>query len=268
MESLDDRWNNQVDNFHMKVNKLRCDMNEYKKGCYNAYNLRNNKNDVFEHLQNNNMKRRELIHMNNNYEINNYLKKPHNQTYILKDDKNSNVNDVTFPVSKNISNKVIKTNEEKILENKCCFKLNVRNKRKNEKIIKINEKRWLIATKHVKIERVNKTGIEQNEEEKNKKDKNRYIYLEGEEGNLHLYPMYSDSEVGFENISHIEDESLSKVKKENQDDDDIMTTKHLAQWSSDIVHKYLEEAIEKTKSIFQNFNMESRQKEIFKRIKL
>ncbi|EUR65328.1 hypothetical protein PFBG_04942, partial [Plasmodium falciparum 7G8] len=86
--------------------------------------------------------------------------------------------------------------------------------------------------------------------------------------NLHLYPMYSDSEVGFENISHIEDESLSKVKKENQDDDDIMTTKHLAQWSSDIVHKYLEEAIEKSKSIFQNCNMESRQEEIFKRIKL
>ncbi|ETW34427.1 hypothetical protein PFTANZ_04850 [Plasmodium falciparum Tanzania (2000708)] len=145
MESLDERWNNQVDNFHIKVNKLRCDMNEYKKGCYNTYNLRNNKNDVFPHLQNNNMKRRELINMNNNYEIKNYLKKPHNQTYILKDNKYVNVDDITFPVSKNISNKVIKTNDEKILENKCCFKLNVRNKRKNEKVIKINEKRWLIG---------------------------------------------------------------------------------------------------------------------------
>ncbi|SBT79529.1 conserved Plasmodium protein, unknown function, partial [Plasmodium malariae] len=115
-------------------------------------------------------------------------------------------------------------------------------------------------------EKVNDTEKEKILEKANTA-KHKLLYLEGEEGNMHVYPIYSDAETGFECISHIEDESLSKVKKENQDDDDIKTTKHLAQWSSDVVHKYLEEAIERTKFIFESSNMKCRHEEIFRRIK-
>ncbi|CRG93983.1 conserved Plasmodium protein, unknown function [Plasmodium gallinaceum] len=261
METLDYRWNDKIENFNLKINKLRNEINDFKKNSINAYSLKN-KNVYFSKL-NNNVKRRELININN-YEVRNYLNKTNNTTYILKDDKNSKMVNVIFPTSKNTSNKIIKTNDRKFCENKSLTKFNLRNKRKNEKVIKINEKRWLIATKHAKVKKLDTTEKENLENKKS--GKNRFLYLEGEEGNLHVYPVYSDSEVGFESISQIEDESLSKIKKENQDDDDIETTKHLAQWSSDLVHKYLLEAIENTKLIFKCSNVKCRHEEIFKRI--
>ncbi|CRH00733.1 conserved Plasmodium protein, unknown function [Plasmodium relictum] len=262
METINYRWNDKIENFHLKINKLRNEINEFKKNSINAYALKN-KNLYFSKV-NNNTKRRELININN-YEVKNNLNKTNNNTYILKDNKNNKTVNAIFPISKNTSNKIIKTNDIKLCENKSSSKFNLRNKRKNEKVIKINEKRWLIAAKHVKVKKLD--NIEKEKDLENKKSKkNRFLYLEGEEGNMHVYPVYSDSEVGFESISHIEDESLSKVKKENQDDDDIKTTKHLAQWSSDLVHKYLEEAIENTKLIFKCSNIKCRHEEIFKRM--
>ncbi|SCP04879.1 conserved Plasmodium protein, unknown function [Plasmodium ovale] len=258
MGTLDHRWNDRVSSFHLKINKLQNDINNFKKDSSNICSPRNK---MFISKLNNNAKRRELIRINN-LEMKNHLRKINNTTFYVKDDKNSKIGNTVFPTTKNTSNKIIKTNDIKMVDCKNSLKLNLRNKRKNEKVIKMNEKRWLIATKHMKIEKSNDI-----EKEKKKKKRNGILYLEGEEGNLHMYPIYADSEVGFENISHMEDENLSKVKKENQDDDDIKTTKHLAQWSSDLVHKYLEEAIEKINLIFHSSNVKCRHEEMFKRMK-
>ncbi|EAA19665.1 hypothetical protein [Plasmodium yoelii yoelii] len=251
MENLDHKWNNKVEIFNLKINKLRNEMNEYKKSSFNVCSLKSKK--VFFSKLNNNAKKRELININdynakNNLErgliranarvnnISNMERTVENNNWMnngvhnIRNEKDSVIGNSAFPTSKNISNKIIKTNDVNIIENKNFFKFNVRNKRKNEKTIKINEKRWII-------------------------------------GDMHPYPIYSDSEVGFESISHLEDELLSKVKKENQDDDDIKTTKHLAQWSSNLVHKYLEEAIEKTKLMFHSSSIKWRHEEIFKRMR-
>ncbi|CAD2096032.1 conserved Plasmodium protein, unknown function [Plasmodium vinckei lentum] len=288
MENLDHRWNNKVEIFNLKINKLRNEMNEYKKSSFNACSLKNKK--VFFSKLNNNTKKRELININE-YNAKNNLERGHIRTNVrvnnvsnmernaeannginngvhnIKNQKNNVIGNAAFPTSKNISNKIIKTNDVNIIENKNYFKFNVRNKRKNEKTIKINEKRWIIATKHTKVEKGNTNDKEFMLKNQKKKKKMKLLYLEGEEGNMYPYPIYSDSEVGFESISHIEDELLSKVKKENQDDDDIKTTKHLAQWSSNLVHKYLEEAIEKTKLMFHSSSIKWRHEEIFKRMR-
>ncbi|GAW81631.1 hypothetical protein, conserved [Plasmodium gonderi] len=263
METLDNKWNNKMKNFHLKINKLRNDIDDFKRNSINACIQRNKK--AFLSKVNNNTNKREIISMNN-YEMKHNLRRVSNNcTYILREDKNSRIDNVPLPLSKNTCNKVIKTNDIKVLDNKNILKFSLRNKRKNEKMIKMNEKKWLNATKHVKIEKENNTEMDKIFENK-KSAKNRMLYLEGEDGSLHVYPIYSDVEVGFENISELEDETLSKVKKENQDDDDIKTSRHLAEWSSDLVHKYLEEAIEKTRIIFQNADLKCREEEIFKRM--
>ncbi|SBS86739.1 conserved Plasmodium protein, unknown function [Plasmodium malariae] len=142
MEALDHRWNDRIENFHSKINKLRIEMNEFKKYSISTISFKNKK--VYFSKLRNNTKRRELISINN-YEVKNNLRKANNTTYILKDDKNKKIVNTVLPISKNTSNKVIKTNDIKVLENKNFVKFNLRNKRKNEKVIKINEKRWLIG---------------------------------------------------------------------------------------------------------------------------
>ncbi|CAA9988916.1 conserved Plasmodium protein, unknown function [Plasmodium knowlesi strain H] len=262
MDVLCLKWNDKMKNLRFKINKLRNDIDDFKRITINTC-IQRNKKVSFSNL-NNNMQRRELISMNN-YEVKPNLKKINNCNYVLRDDKCSNIGNVALPLSKNASNRIIKTNDAKALDKKISLKFTSRNKRKNEKVIKMNDRKWLNATKHMKVEKGNDIGMEKIFEKK-KSAKNRRLYLEGEMGNIQAYPIYSDLEVGFENISRLEDEALSKIKKESQDDDDIKTSKQLAEWSSDMVHKYLEETIEKTRILFQGVDLKSRQEEIFRRM--
>ncbi|GAB67159.1 hypothetical protein PCYB_111800, partial [Plasmodium cynomolgi strain B] len=262
MDVLCHKWNDKMKNLHFKMNKLRNDIDDFKRITINTC-IQRNKKVSFSNL-NNNMRRRELISMNN-YDMKPNLRKVNNCTYVLRDDKCSKIGNVPLPLSKNASNKIIKTNDAKALDNKISLKFSSRNKRKNEKLIKMNDRRWLNATKHMKVEKENDIGMEKIFEKK-KSAKNRRLYLEGEKGNIQAYPIYSDLEVGFENISRLEDETLSKVKKESQDDDDIKTSRQLAEWSSDMVHKYLEETIEKTRILFQSVDLKSRQEEMLRRM--
>lgn len=135
-----------------------------------------------------------------------------------------------------------------------------KNINKNKKFC---EKKWLAATKHVKIDVLpaskKKKCVEQ-------KSRAKFLHLEGEDGCIQVYPVYADAEVGFHNITLVEDDNLSQVKKENQDDDDIKTTKRLAEWSSELVYKYLEETVEKSKNVFKNGSIETRRSELLKRM--
>lgn len=181
MENLDHKWNNKVEIFNLKINKLRNEMNEYKKSSFNVCSLKSKK--VFFSKLNNNAKKRELININdynakNNLErgliranarvnnISNMERTVENNNWMnngvhnIRNEKDSVIGNSAFPTSKNISNKIIKTNDVNIIENKNFFKFNVRNKRKNEKTIKINEKRWIIATKHIKVEKENNNDKE------------------------------------------------------------------------------------------------------------
>ncbi|KJP87919.1 hypothetical protein AK88_02353 [Plasmodium fragile] len=263
MDELCHKWNDKMKNLRFKINKLRNDMDDFKRITINTC-IQRNKKVSFSNLHSN-MRRRELISMNN-YETKPNLGKVNNCTHVLRDDNGSKIgNNVPLPLSKNASNKVIKTNDAKALDNKISLKFISRNKRKNEKVVKMNDRKWLNATKHMKVEKENDIGMEKIFEKK-KSAKNRRLYLEGEKGYIQAYPIYSDLEVGFENISRLEDETLSKVKKESQDDDDIKTSRQLAEWSSDMVHKYLEETIEKTRMLFQSVDLKSRQQEMLRRM--
>ncbi|EUD68714.1 hypothetical protein C922_01114 [Plasmodium inui San Antonio 1] len=262
MDVLCHKWNEKMKNLHFKIKKLRNDIDDFKRITINTCIQRNKK--VSFSKMNNNIRRRELISMNN-YEMKPNFGKVNNCTYVLRDDKCSKIGNVPLPLSKNASNKVIKTNDAKALDNKISLKFSSRNKRKNEKLIRMTDRKWINATKHMKVEKENDIGMEKIFEKK-KSAKNRRLYLEGEKGNIQAYPIYSDVEVGFENISRLEDETLSKVKKESQDDDDIKTSRQLAEWSSDMVHKYLEETIEKTRILFQSADLKSRQEEMLRRM--
>lgn len=326
MDALENRWNDQSNLFHFKINRMASEMNQLKRDTHVAYTLKTkqipinrcsnltnrrelintNNNEMKDNLQkltvysntNSNISNNSNVTTNNtiirqvsgtsnvstisntsgnncgNHNINTISNNKNNNkkgyTYVAK---NTKTNNVAFPTSKATSNKLIKTHDTKLFDTKNNRSVSSRTKRRNGKPIKLNEKKWLIARKQTKVEKPLENEVEievenevENNLEKKQSKKSKMLYLEGEEGNIQMYPLYADSEIGFDMVSNIEEETLSKVKKKNQDDDDIKTTKHLAQWSSDLVHKYLEEAIEKSKIVFHGLDINARHAEMFKRI--
>lgn len=268
MKTADYRWNEKVESFNCKLNKLKGDINEYKKQTTQVQ-VFNNK-VVYLPKVRNDLKKKEIS--TKNEETNNVLNKRTNVGCALKinNNNNSTINNnqtmkFNFPLTKEPSNKIITTHNQESSEYKISSNLILRNKRKTEKIPTVNEQKCTIPTKNIKDDKINNNTNVQISDKK-KVRTNKFLYLEGEEGNLHVYPVYADVEVGFQCITQMEDDNLSKVNKDNQDDDDIKTTKHLAQWSSELVQKYLKETIEKSKEIFNSPDMKWREAELLRRM--
>lgn len=307
MQTSDEKWNEQMEDFNLKLKRLKNNVLDYKK-ISQTHLCKNRK--VFIPPVKHDIKREFSLNTNNTNIISNKntntnlnmegtggvykIQKRRLGRCLLKDtEPNTSIKHIksgtsqngtngsnhrqenrnakfNFPLSKENSKKTVKTTQQQIGElcQKSGTNYTMRNKRKTEQTEKINEKPSNIATvKQVDKEPIPTINLKDQTILNKKTKKTRLLYLEGEDGRIFVREMYRDKDVGFHNITKMDDESLSKVKRENQDDDDIKTSKHLAQWSSDLVNKYILETIEKSKLHFLPLTAKMREDEILQRLR-
>lgn len=307
MQTSDEKWNEQMENFNLKLKRLKNDVLDYKK--ISQTHLNKNREAFIPGIKHD-IKREFCVSNNNTHTNTNLHKNIHVHTEggggifkiqkkrigrcLLKDSEpntsnkyiksgntqngnygsnqrqeNKNVK-FHFPLSKENTKKSIKTTHEQSEELNRKNEKNyiMRNKRKTERIEKTNEKPPTTVTiKQVDKEPLSLISLKDHTILNKKLKKTKLLYLEGEDGSIVVRQMYRDKDVGFHNITKMDDESLSKVKRENQDDDDIKTSKHLAEWSSDLVNKYILETIEKSKLHFLPLTVQMREEEMLQRLK-